>query len=125
AIEGHEITTLRARLETHRSVQSCNQCHGVIDPLGLAMENFDVTGAWRTREIDSRLPVDATTVLPDGTAIDGVVELRQALLRRPEQFAWSLTQKLMMYALGRELEGLDMPQVRSIVRAATADDYRF
>lgn len=125
AIEGHEITTLRARLETHRSVQSCNQCHGVIDPLGLALENFDVTGAWRTREIDSRLPVDATTVLIDGTAIDGVVQLREALMRQPEQFAWSLTQKLMMYAIGREIEAHDMPQVRAIVRATAADGYRF
>jgi mono/diheme cytochrome c family protein len=125
ATEGAQPTTLRARLEVHRSVQSCNQCHGVIDPLGLALENFDVTGAWRTREIESRLPVDASTVLPDGTKINGVVELREALLRRPEQFAWSMTQKLMMYALGREVEAHDMPQVRRIVRNAAADNYRF
>src|SRR5690606_14373154 len=99
--------------------------HGVIDPLGLALENFDVTGAWRTREIDSRLPVDATTVLQDGTPIDGVVQLREALLRRPEQFAWSMTQMLMMYAMGREVEAHDMPQVRRIVRSTATDGYRF
>jgi hypothetical protein len=69
--------------------------------------------------------VDASTVLPDGTKINGVVELREALLRRPEQFAWSMTQKLMMYALGREVEAHDMPQVRRIVRNAAADNYRF
>src|SRR5690606_2156858 len=125
ATEGQQPTTLRARLEAHRAVQSCNQCHGVIDPLGLAMENFDVTGAWRTREIDSRLPVDATTVLQDGTPIDGVVQLREALLRRPEQFAWSMTQMLMMYAMGREVEAHDMPQVRRIVRSTAPDGHRF
>ncbi len=125
AVDGEQASTVRARLETHRAVQSCNQCHGVIDPLGLALENFDVTGAWRTREIDSRLPVDASTVLPDGEAINGVVELRRALLRNPGQFAWSMTQKLMMYALGREVEAQDMPQVRRIVREAEAGNYRF
>jgi hypothetical protein len=123
--EGEQATTLRARLESHRALQSCNQCHGVIDPLGLALENFDVIGAYRTREADSRQPVDASTVLPDGTAINGVVQLREALARRPEQFAWALTQKLLMYATGRELEAQDMPQVRQIVRDAAADKYRF
>jgi hypothetical protein len=125
APEGQAPTTLRARLEVHRSVKSCNQCHGVIDPLGLALENFDVTGAWRTRELDSRLPVDATTVLPDGTPVNGVVQLREALLRQPEQFAWALTQKLLMYATGREVEPQDMPQVRQIVRDAAEGGYRF
>jgi hypothetical protein len=125
APEGQAPTTLRARLEVHRSVKSCNQCHGVIDPLGLALENFDVTGAWRTREIDSRLPVDASTVLPDGTPVNGVVQLREALLRNPEQFAWAMTRNLLMYAIGREVEPQDMPQVRQIVRDAAAGGYRF
>jgi hypothetical protein len=125
APEGQAPTTLRARLESHRAVKSCNQCHGVIDPLGLALENFDVTGAWRTREIDSRLPVDATTVLPDGTPVNGVVQLREALLKRPEQFVWAMTQNLLMYAMGREVEPQDMPQVRQIVRDAAAGGYRF
>jgi len=123
--EGEQHTTLRKRLEVHRSVKSCNQCHGVIDPIGLAMENFDGIGAWRTRESDSRQAVDATSVLPDGTAINGVVELREALMRRPEQFAWALTQKLMMYAIGREVEAHDMPQVRQIVRDTAPGGYRF
>jgi hypothetical protein len=118
-------TTVRERLESHRAVQSCNQCHGVIDPLGLALENFDVTGAYRTREIDSRLPVDSSTVLPDGTPINGVVQLREALSRRPEQFVWAFTQRLMMYGIGREIESQDMPQVRQIARDAAAGGYRF
>ena len=125
AKEGEQGTTLRKRLEVHRSVQSCNQCHGVIDPLGLAMENFDAIGVWRTREADSRQPVDATSVLADGTRINGVVELRQALARHPEQFAWALTQKLLMYAVGREVEAQDMPQVRQIVRDTAPGNYRF
>src|SRR5690606_30809868 len=125
AKEGEQGTSLRKRLEVHRAVQSCNQCHGVIDPLGLAMENFDAIGAYRTRESDSRQAIDATSVLPDGTPINGVVELREALARRPEQFVWSITQKLMMYATGREVEAHDMPQVRQIVRDTAAGNYRF
>jgi len=125
AKEGEQATTLRARLESHRAVTSCNQCHGVIDPIGLAMENFDGIGAYRTRESDSRLPVDATSVLPDGTPLNGVVTLREALARKPEQFVWALTQKLMMYGMGREIEPQDMPQVRQIVRDNAATGYRF
>jgi mono/diheme cytochrome c family protein len=123
--EGEQATTLRARLEVHRQVKSCNQCHGVIDPLGLALENFDVIGAWRTRESDSRQPIDASTTLPDGTPVNGVVEMRKHLMERPEQFAWAMTQKLLMYATSREIEAHDMPQVRKIVRDAAASNYRF
>jgi hypothetical protein len=123
AKEGDAPMTLRARLEVHRQVKSCNQCHGVIDPIGLAMENFDVTGAYRTK--DTGLPVNASTVLPNGLAIDGVSQLRSALLQRPEQFAISFTRMLMMYGTGREVEPDDMPQVRAIVHAAARDNYRF
>lgn len=122
-VEGAAPTTLRARLEVHRQARSCNQCHGVIDPIGLALENFDVTGAWRTR--DSGLPVDASTVLPDGRAINGVAQLRDALAARPDQFAIALSGKLLMYATGREVEAHDMPQVRQIVHDSAADGYRF
>jgi hypothetical protein len=122
---GEQATTLRARLEVHRQVKSCNQCHGVIDPLGLALENFDAIGAWRTHEADSRQPIDASTTLPDGTFVNGVVEMRKHLLERPEQFAWAMTQKLLMYATSREVEAHDMPQVRKIVRDAAANNYRF
>jgi len=123
AKEGGQPTTLRARLELHRQAKSCSQCHGVIDPIGLALENFDVTGAWRTR--DSGLPVNAATVLPSGVAIAGAAQLNDQLLARPDEFVQTLTEKLLMYATGREVESSDMPQVRQIVRDSAKDDYRF
>jgi mono/diheme cytochrome c family protein len=122
-VAGAQPTTLRGRLEVHRSARNCNQCHGVIDPIGLAMENFDVIGAYRTR--DSGIAVDASTVLPSGTAINGVAGLRQALLAQPDQFAQTMVQKLMMYGTGREVEPSDMPQVRQIVRNVKPGGYHF
>jgi hypothetical protein len=122
---GEKPTTVRARLEQHREDASCNGCHGVIDPYGLALENFSATGQWRDFDRVAEEPIDATTELPGGQPIDGPVELREALLRRPDQLVQALTVKLMMYALGRELEYFDMPQVRAVVRAAERDDYRF
>ncbi|WP_428099906.1 DUF1592 domain-containing protein [Candidatus Rariloculus sp.] len=122
--EGEQPRTVRVRLEQHREAPNCNGCHGVIDPYGLALENFTVTGQWRDVDKLADAPIDASTVLPGGGAIDGPVELRQALLRRPDQFVQALTEKLMMYALGRELEYHDMPQVRAVVRAAEQHDYR-
>jgi mono/diheme cytochrome c family protein len=122
-VEGQKPTTLRGRLEVHRAAKSCNQCHGVIDPIGLAMENFDVTGAYRTR--DSNLPVDASTVLPNGVAINGMPQLREALLARPDQFVQTMVQKLLMYGAGREVEPADMPQVRQIVRNVKPGGYHF
>jgi hypothetical protein len=124
-ISGEQPTTLRARLEQHRADSACNACHGVIDPYGLALENFTAIGKWRDHDDDADAPIDASTQLPGGTPVTGPVELTAALLSRPDQFVQALTQKLMMYALGRELEYFDMPQVREIVRAAEADDYRF
>jgi len=123
--EGEQPTTVRARLEEHRADPSCNFCHGVFDPYGMALENFSATGQWRDNDWVADAPIDATTVLPDGEAIKGPAELRRALLRRPDQFVQALTEKLMMYALGRELEYHDMPRVRAIVRAAAEDNYRF
>jgi hypothetical protein len=122
---GEQPKTVRARLEAHRANTECKACHGVIDPYGLALENFTVTGAWRDEDKEAGAPIDARTELPGGAAIDGPVELRQALLRRPDQFVQALTEKLMMYAIGRELEYYDMPQVRAVVRNAAAQDYRF
>jgi hypothetical protein len=122
--EGERPTTVRARLEQHRVDQSCNGCHGVIDPYGLALENFTVLGQWREIDREADAPIDASAVLPGGVAVSGPVELRRALLRRPDQFVQALTQKLMMYALGRELEYHDMPQVRAVVRAAARQNYR-
>jgi hypothetical protein len=122
---GERPKTIRARLEQHRSDASCNGCHGVIDPYGLALENFSATGQWRDFDSEAGESIDATTVLPGDRAIDGPSALRAALLERPDQFVQALTQKLMMYALGRELEYFDMPQVRAVVRAAESDDYTF
>jgi hypothetical protein len=123
--EGEKPKTVRARLERHREDPNCKACHGVIDPYGLALENFSVTGQWRDVDAVADEPIDATTELSSGEVISGPVELREVIMRRPDQFAQALTQKLMMYALGRELEYFDMPQVRAIVRAAARDDYRF
>ncbi len=117
--------TIRARFEEHRADPSCNFCHGVIDPYGFTLENFTVTGQWRDDDWAANAPIDPSAVLPDGVPISGPSELREALLRRPEQFVLALTERLMMYALGRELGYHDMPQVRAIVRNAAQDDYRF
>ncbi|MEO8466525.1 MAG: DUF1592 domain-containing protein [Gammaproteobacteria bacterium] len=122
---GEKPKTIRARLEQHRSDAVCNGCHGVIDPYGLALENFSTTGQWRDVDRQAEQPIDANTQLPTGAPIHGPVELRAALLRQPEQFVQAMTQKLMMYALGRELEYFDMPQVRAIVRGAAREDYKF
>ena len=122
---GEKPKTVRARLEQHREDPNCKACHGVIDPYGLALETFSATGEWREFDRVAEEQIDAATVLPGGEAINGPIELRQALLRRPDQFVQALTVKLMMYALGRELEYFDMPQVRAIVSAAEDDDYRF
>jgi hypothetical protein len=124
-IEGEEPTTLRARLEQHRANTTCNACHGVIDPYGLALENFTATGRWREYDEAADEPIDASTALPGGQPIAGPVELTAALLKREDQLVQALTHKLMMYAVGRELEHFDMPQVRAVVQAAAADDYRF
>jgi hypothetical protein len=121
---GEKPKTVRERLEIHRSNASCNQCHGVIDPIGLSMENFDVTGRWRERDDLAHQAIDPHTILPGGDPISGPQQLREHLLRRSDQFAQTLTEKLLMYALGRELEYHDMPQVRAIVRQAQRDDYR-
>jgi hypothetical protein len=122
---GQKVTTVRARLELHRAAKSCSQCHGVIDPIGLAMENFDVIGAWREHDAAADAPIDASTVLPSGVPVNGPVELRNQLLSRPEQFALAFSQKLMMYGLGREVQPNDLKQIRALVHAAAKSDYRF
>jgi mono/diheme cytochrome c family protein len=115
--------SVRERLEQHRKDPVCAGCHAIIDPPGLALENFDPIGRWR--ETDSGQPIDATTTLPGGIAVSGPSGLREAILSRPELFVSTLTEKLMVYALGRRLEAEDMPTVRRIVREAARDDYRF
>ncbi len=113
--------TVRERLEEHRDDPNCVSCHRFIDPIGLALENFDVTGAWRVR--DSNVPVETMGELYDGTPIHGPADLRAALLRRPESLVRNFTEYLMAYALGRRVEYHDMPAVRRIAREARDEDY--
>jgi mono/diheme cytochrome c family protein len=115
--------TLRERMEQHRASPTCAGCHKVLDPLGFALENFDGIGAWRTRE--AGLAIDASGLLADGTKVDGVVALRKALVARSDIFVQTLTEKLMIYGLGRGLQHYDMPVVRDIVRQTAKQDYRF
>jgi hypothetical protein len=118
---GKRLST-RQRMEEHRKSPSCSSCHRVIDPLGLALDNFDVTGAWRTK--DNEVPVDVVGDLFDGTRMDGPVGLRKALLSHSDMVLRSFTEYLMTYALGRRLDYSDMPSVRAIVNAAAKQDNR-
>jgi hypothetical protein len=118
------VLSMRERLAQHRANPVCAGCHSMMDPLGLALENYDATGKWRTRN-ESAQPIDASAVLPDGTAFDGPRGLEAALLARSDRFLSTLTEKLLTYALGRGTEYYDMPAVRGIVREAARSDYRF
>jgi len=116
------VLTTRERMETHRKNPACTSCHRVIDPLGLTLENFDVTGRWRIK--DNGHPVDSSGVLYDGTPMEGPAGLRAALLKNKDAFLLSFTESLLTFALGRRLEPTDMPAVRKIIRTAAAHDYR-
>jgi hypothetical protein len=121
---GETPKTVRARLEQHRASATCRQCHGVIDPMGLALESFDAVGQFRTVDAQaSNSPIDTSTVLPNGLAINGPADLRNYLASDPAKFAQAFTEKLMMYAINRELEYFDMPQVRAVVRNAARENY--
>jgi mono/diheme cytochrome c family protein len=122
---GEAPKTLRARLEQHRANPTCFACHGVMDPLGFALENFSAVGQYRSDDPDTHTKLDASGVLPDGTHANGPGDLRRALSSRPEQFVRAFTENLMTFALGRETDYRDMPTVRGIVRRAAKDDYRF
>jgi hypothetical protein len=115
--------SVRARMELHRASPACAGCHKIMDPLGLALENFDAVGAWRSE--DGGSAIDASGQLADGTRVDGVAALRDALVQRPGVLVGTMTEKLLTYALGRGLEHQDMPAVRAIVRGAARDRYRF
>lgn len=121
--DGERPRTMREQMAEHRANAVCASCHKTLDPIGFAMENFDAVGAWRTN--DSGNAIDATGELADGTKINGVVELRKALLERPETFAGVMTEKMLTYALGRGLDPRDMSEVRAIVRKAGANQYKF
>jgi mono/diheme cytochrome c family protein len=121
--DGQKPTTVRARLENHRANATCNGCHGLIDPPGLALENFDVTGRWRDIDATAKDPIDATVTLTGGTVLHGPADLRRFLNQRADQLPTTVTRRLMMYALNREIEYYDMPQVRQIVREAATKNY--
>ena len=122
-VEGEAPTTLRARLEAHRVNPTCSSCHQIFEPMGLAMENFDAVGAWRTT--DAGQPIDPTGVTNDGAELTGVASLRDYAVANQQLFAQAVTEKLLTYAIGRGLEYEDMPLVRSIAHDAAEDDYRF
>jgi hypothetical protein len=121
--EGERPKTMREQMEAHRADPACATCHKVMDPIGFALENFNAIGEWRAK--DGPNTIDASGQLADGTPINGVAGLRDALTRQPELFASTLTEKLLTYGLGRGLDYYDMPVVREIVRDAGRDNYRF
>jgi mono/diheme cytochrome c family protein len=123
--EGEKPKTVREIMVLHRSKPSCNGCHGVMDPLGFAFENFDAIGEWRTKDRWAGTAIDTSGQLADGTPVNGPVDVRKALMKRPEQFVQTMTEKLMTFALGRTVEYYDMPAVRKVVRDAARDNYRF
>ena len=115
--------SVRAMLERHRTNPVCASCHARMDPLGFSLENFDAVGQWRTT--DGEAAINASGVLLDGTTVDGPAALRRALVAQKEQFVRTVTGKLLTYAVGRDMEYYDAPAIRSIVRAAAPDDYRW
>jgi hypothetical protein len=121
-IKGARLLSVRERMEEHRKNPACTSCHKVIDPLGLALENYDPTGAWRIK--DSEMPIDPTGDLYDGTKLAGPGDLRAALLKHKDVILLSFTENLMTYATGRRVEHADMPAIRAIVREAARGDYR-
>jgi hypothetical protein len=127
ALKEHSETgksaSMRQLMEEHRNNPACSGCHARMDPIGFSLENFDAIGRWRTR--DYGIPIDASGVLPDGVKIDGAAGLKKALLNRPEQFVHTFTEKLLTYALGREVEYYDLPVIRQIDRDAAAGGYRW
>ena len=123
--EGAKPTTVRARLELHRRNPACATCHRAMDPPGFALENFDALGRWRAIDAESQEPIDASSVMPDGTKFNGVVEFRQALVTRRVEFITTVVEKLLTYAMGRGAEYYDRPAVRRIVQDAASTDYRW
>jgi hypothetical protein len=120
---GGKPASVREMLEMHRKSPTCASCHARMDPLGFSLENFDAIGQWRTT--DAGAAIDASGVLLDGTMVQGPAALRKALVAQKEQFVRTVTTKLATYALGREMESFDAPAIRTVVRAAAADNYRW
>jgi hypothetical protein len=116
-------TTLRESMAAHRANPECASCHARMDPIGFAFEHFDAVGRWR--EAEGGLPIEDASLLPDGTQVDGIEGVKALLLADPERLVGAVTEKLLMYAVGRNVQYYDKPTVRQIVRAAAADDYTF
>ena len=119
---GEELT-LRQAMIAHRANPACAGCHAKMDPIGFAMENFDAVGRWR--EQDGGKPIDVSSTLVDGTVVNGMPGVKELVLKNPERFVGALTEKLMMYAVGRNVQYFDAPAVRQIVRESATTDYRF
>jgi len=115
--------SMREAMVLHRASPACMGCHSRMDPIGFALENFDAIGHWRER--DSEQPINVSGVLPDGTKIEGVTGLKQALVRQPEQFVSTVVEKLLMYSTGRNVQYFDAPAIRAVVRGAARDNYKF
>ena len=121
--EGGKDLTMRQQMEAHRANAVCASCHRMMDPIGFALDNFDAIGQWRTAE--GKAPIDPSGVLPDGTQFQGIAELKKILISRPNQIVHTVTEKLLMYALGRGVEYYDQPTIRTIMRQAAPSDYRW
>jgi hypothetical protein len=126
---GQRVLSMREKMQAHRANPACAGCHQIMDPIGLALENFDAVGAWRERDgvslSSAGIPIDPTGQLMDGTQVDGISSLRQALVRDPQVFVGALTEKLLTYAVGRGVAYYDMPAVRAIVSNAGKSNYTF
>ena len=123
--EEGRILSIRQQMERHRANPACAGCHARMDPLGFALDNYDVLGRWRNTSGADNTPIDSSGVLPDGTKFQGPAGLRKILLANPQQFVTTVTEKLLTYALGRGVEYYDQPAVRKIVRGAASNNYRW
>ena len=124
-VDGQKALTVREQLAAHRKQASCNACHGIMDPLGLSLENYDAIGGWRTKDRFAGETIDASGTTVTGAKLNGVNDLRALIAKRPEQFVQTVAERLMIYGLGRSITYKDVPAIRAIVRNAKGDNYRF
>jgi hypothetical protein len=124
-VAGGKVLQVRELMALHSKNKSCHSCHGVMDPLGFALESFDATGRWRDKDRLAQTPIDTSAELPDGTPVNGPNQLREALLSNQGQFVQTLVHKLMTYGVGRPMEWHDKPTVRRIVQQTAAEEHRF
>ena len=121
---GREVLSIRKRMEQHRANPACAVCHRIMDPPGFVMENYDAIGRWRTND-ETGAPVDAVGTLADGTVVDSLSAFREALVKHEVSFVRTVTEKLLSYAIGRNVDYYDQPSIRRIVSEAAFDDYRW